>query len=337
MTLWVCRAGSSGEYENYFLEKGIIAITWSKVNEDLLVCDTKEKLKAALSRIYPDEPQAIPNYAGQLFPFLHTMKVGEQVLLPSKIKPGTIYLGTIQSDCIFRPNESPYSHVRKVEWETKVLYRKDLDADILNTLGAYLTIYSIDSNKEKRILSKVSSRKATSSAHKESEEDSNPFSNLENDALEQIREKIIQKFKGYDMQRVIASIFKAKGYETYVSKGSDKGIDVLASNGPLGFGGTKICIQVKTEDNIVGQPVLTELIGTMNNVGADYGLLVSWSGFASSIEFDKRDRFFKVKFWDHNDIVREFLENYDQLEDWIKAKVPLKKIWVPEVMDDPSE
>lgn len=337
MTLWVCRAGSSGEYENYFLEKQIIAITWSKVDEDLTVCNTKEKLKATLSRLYPDELKAVPNYAGQLFPFLHTMKVGDKVLLPSKIKPGTIYLGTIQGDCIFHPNASPYSHTRKVEWENKVLYRKDLDADILNTLGAYLTIYSIDATKEKRILSKVSGRKESAAIQKDSDETGNLFSNLENDALEQIREKIIQKFKGYDMQRVIASIFKAKGYETYVSKGADKGIDVLACDGPLGFGGTKICIQVKTEDNVVGQPILTELIGTMNNVGADYGLLVSWSGFVSSIEGDKRDRFFKVKFWDHNDIVREFLDNYDKLDDWIKAKVPLKKIWVPEVIDDPSE
>ena len=60
----------------------------------------------------------------------------------------------------------------------------------------------------------------------------------------------------------------------------------------------------------------------------------AWSGFVSSIESDKRDRFFKIKFWDHKDIVREFLDNYDKLDDWIKAKVPLKKIWVPEVIED---
>lgn len=336
MTLWVCRAGRSGEYENYFLEKQVIAVTWSKIDSDMTVYDTWEKLKEALTKIYPDELKAIPNYTGQLFPFFQTMKIGEKVLLPSKIKLGTIYVGTIKSDCTYQPDNLPYSHIRKVEWSEETILRKNLDADILHSLGAYLTIFRIDEEKEKRIFSTLSTKKKNKNDDN-SEESPNVYSNLENDALEQISATIIQKFKGYDMQKVIESIFRAKGYETYVSKGADKGIDVLASNGPLGFGGTKICIQVKTEDHAIGMPVLVELIGTMNNVGADYGLLVSWNGFMSSIDSERRDKFFKIKFWDHKDIVKEFLDNYDQLDDWIKAKVPLKKIWVPEINDDPDE
>lgn len=333
MTLWVCRAGSSGEYENYFLEKQVIAVTWSKIESDMTSYNTWDKFKEALSKIYPDESKgAISNYAGQLFPFFQTMEIGEKVLLPSKIKPGVIYVGTIKSECTYLPNSMPYSHIRKVEWSEETILRKNLDSDILHSLGAYLTIFRIDEEKEKRIFSTGSKKKNKKTD--ESNDSPDVYSNLENDALEQISATIIQKFKGYDMQKVIASIFRAKGYETYVSKGADKGIDVLASNGPLGFGGTKICIQVKTEDSPIGQQVLVELVGTMNNVGADYGLLVSWSGFVSSIESDKRDRFFKIKFWDHKDIVREFLDNYDKLDDWIKAKVPLKKIWVPEVIED---
>jgi predicted Mrr-cat superfamily restriction endonuclease len=65
MTLWVCRAGSSGEYENYFLEKNVITITWSRATMGLIVYDTKEKLKTnsksyTLTRAYTNsKPQLL--------------------------------------------------------------------------------------------------------------------------------------------------------------------------------------------------------------------------------------------------------------------------------------
>ncbi|AMK14544.1 restriction endonuclease [methanogenic archaeon mixed culture ISO4-G1] len=329
MVLWVCRAGRYGEYENYFLEKGIVAITWHNLTADLTKCKTRDDVKEVLSQIYPDEKKnTISNNAGQLFAFVQTMNTGEKVLLPSKINPGTLYIGTIDSDCSFS-GELPYSHIRKVKWSKKTVNRADLDQDICYSLGSLLTIFSIDDDKASRILN---SEKTKTIPQEDS--DLGISRNLENDALDQISSTIIQKFKGYDMQLVIASIFKAKGYQVYVSKGADKGIDVLASNGPLGFGGTKICIQVKTDDKPIERAILTELKGTMQNVKADYGLLVSWSGFKTSMDAEMRDSFFSIKFWDHGDIVREFLENYEKLDDWIKVKVPLKRIWV---IDDQLE
>ena len=331
MALWVCRAGRNGEYENYFLEKRLVAITWKNMDADLTKLQTKDDFKSTLSKIYPDDKKnTISNYAGQLYTFVHSMNIGDKVLLPSKINPGLFYVGTIQSDCKYT-GEEPYTHTRAVTWDSKTIDKKDLDQDIIYSLGAFLTIFSIDDEKAQRILSKPSSKKKKESTEQESLEQ---LINLENDAIEQISSAIIQKFKGYDMQLVIASIFRAKGYETYVSKGADKGIDVLASNGPLGFGGTKICIHVKTEDAPIERPVLTELVGTMKKIDADYGLLVSWSGFKTSLDSEKRDSFFSIKFWDHEDIVREFLDNYEKLDDWIKSKVPLKKIWV---IDDDSD
>ena len=61
---------------------------------------------------------------------------------------------------------------------------------------------------------------------------------------------IIQKFQGYKMEQLISEILKAKGFTVYHSKqGADGGKDILAAG------------------------------GVMNKVGAEYGILVSWSGF----------------------------------------------------------
>lgn len=51
----------------------------------------------------------------------------------------------------------------------------------------------------------------------------------------------------------------------------------------------------------------------MNKVGAEYGLLVSWSGFKSSVEQERGNQFFKIRLWDANDVIDELFNNYDKL------------------------
>ena len=166
------------------------------------------------------------------------------------------------------------------------------------------------------------------------EEESEPFdsdsilSNLEDVARDQIARLIIAKFKGHGMSRLVNGILKAQGYRTYMSPpGADKGIDILAATGPLGFGSPKICVQVKSEDDPISRPILTELIGSMESVKAEQGLLVSWSGFKSTIEEEEANKYFSVRLWDQNDLIEQLLLHYDKLDDSLKADLPLKRIW----------
>ena len=82
---------------------------------------------------------------------------------------------------------------------------------------------------------------------------------------------------------------------------------------------------------------MDQLIGTMANVGAEYGLLVSWGGFKSSIIRDIPVQFFKVRLWSRIEIINEFLKHYEQMDDEIKQEIPLKRIWVLEQDDDNEE
>lgn len=105
-------------------------------------------------------------------------------------------------------------------------------------------------------------------------------------------------------------------------------MDILASAGTLGFGSPKICVQVKSTDTPVDRIVLDQLGGVMKNFGAEYGLLVSWSGFKSSVINETAKQFFEIRLWTHKEIIEEFLRYYDQMDDEIKEMIPLKKIWV---------
>ena len=151
---------------------------------------------------------------------------------------------------------------------------------------------------------------------------------IENEALDAIKNLMIQKAKGHDLAKIVDAILRAKGFTTYVSPpGPDKGVDILASAGTLGFGSPKICVQVKSTDAPVDRTVLDQLGGVMKNFNAEYGLLVSWSGFKSSVIHEIANQFFQIRLWSHIEIVDEFLQHYDQMDDKIKELIPLKKIW----------
>lgn len=79
--------------------------------------------------------------------------------------------------------------------------------------------------------------------------------------------------------------------------------------------------------NIENRPTLDQLIGVMQNMGAEQGLLVSWSGFKSSVEKEKPSQFFRVRLWDADAVVEQMLAHYERHPADIRADVPLQRIW----------
>jgi restriction system protein len=87
-------------------------------------------------------------------------------------------------------------------------------------------------------------------------------------------------------------------------------------------------VQVKSSETPVDAPTLQQLIGAMQSVHADQGLLVSWGGFKSTVESQRPTQFFRVRLWDQRQLVEELLRHYHQLDPEIRAELPLKQIWV---------
>lgn len=130
------------------------------------------------------------------------------------------------------------------------------------------------------------------------------------------------------MEDLVEAILQAQGFTTYHSdKGPDGGKDILAAPDTLGFGRPRICVQVKSQATPLERPVLDQLVGTMQDVQADQGLLVCWGGFKPTIKREASRLFFKVRLWDQNDLIDQFLANYDKLDEDLRAELPLKRIW----------
>ncbi len=101
---------------------------------------------------------------------------------------------------------------------------------------------------------------------------------------------------GHGLEVFVEAILKAQGFTTYHSaKGPDGGIDLLAAPATLGFGAPRMCVQVKSQTSPLERPVLDQLVGTMQHVGVDQGLLVCWGGFKKTVLAEAPRLFFKVR------------------------------------------
>ncbi|MDO6657368.1 restriction endonuclease [Anaerobacillus sp. 1_MG-2023] len=334
MSIWLFRAGSNGEFENKFLQDNRVYLTWDELDIDLSTFNKKEELYSFLVEKYSLEKQKTAiNWASQIYPIAHRMKIGDWIALPSKINR-TIHFGKIISDYHYDPSSgNPYYHYRDVDWFAMDVPRDRFEQDLLYSLGAFMTICKIHKNNaEGRIKAMYHNNwKVTDKPIPDKIEDTEDevLPDLEEFIEDRISEHIIQKFKGHKMEMLIEEILKAKGFTTFRSpEGADQGVDILAAADTLGFGAPKICVQVKTTDTPVDRPTMDQLIGTMSNINADYGLLVSWSGFKSSVMKEIPKQFFRLRLWDSAKVIEQLFETYDALSDDIKAEIPLKKVWM---------
>ncbi len=340
MALWLNRSGRHCEHESKFMDEQRIFLTWGGLNRDLTKIKDRDQLLQTLEEVYPNaSPGKRRQNSGQIWAFTTKMSPGDWVAVPSKRK--TIHIGEITSDYTFDSNANdPYHHYRAVKWLETDIPRTNFDQDILNSLGAFTTVCQIKRNDaEARVRGMqshgwraVGTKPRTATAGDDTDEATDETTvadlDLEQIARDQIARQIYSSFAGHALENIVEAILKAKGFTTHHSdKGPDKGIDILAAPDTLGFGRPRICVQVKSQDSQLDRPALDQLVGTMQHVGADQGLLVCWGGFKKTVLQEAPRLFFSVRLWDQNNLIDEFLNVYDKLDADLQAEIPLKRIW----------
>jgi restriction system protein len=346
MALWLNRSGRHCEHERKFLDDGRIYLTWGGLDRDLSKLPDRQSIHKMLEEVYPKSArgQRVQN-TGQMWAFAHKMAKGDWVAVPSKRK--TIHIG----DYTFDPKAvNPYYHFRTVRWLETDIPRTNFDQDILNSLGAFTTVCQIKRNDaEARVRAmKTNGWKAVGAkpraivldddSDEASDEAPGAELDLEQIARDQITRKVYGAFAGHGMETLVEAILRAQGFTTHhTGKGSDHGIDILAATDTLGFGRLRICVQVKSQQTPLERPVLDQLVGAMQHVGADQGLLVCWGGFKKTVLQEVPRLFFKVRMWDQNDLIDHFLAVYDKLDDDLRAEIPLKRVWAVASPEDAEE
>lgn len=334
MALWLVRAGSTGEFEQKFLNENKIYVTWNELKINLVQLSSKKDLVDQLSIIEPDaKHKKLLNHASQIWPFAHEMAVGDRVILPSKLQP-VVYIGVIKSEYKYTDNKDEiFPHSRTVEWIKTPIPRSNFSQDLLYSFGAFMTICRIQrNNAEERISSMQRNNWAPETQNQiiysnDNEEATNE-TDLEEVGKNQIIKIIEARFKGHNLTRLIKSILVAQGYTCWQSpEGADGGVDILASSGPMGFGGQQICVEVKSGNELVDRSTVDKLIGAMTKFNAQQGLFVAWGGFKSNVHKELASSFFRVRLWSQNELLEQLFNSYDKLDEEIKAELPLKRVW----------
>ena len=344
MAIWLIRAGSHGEYEQKFIQENRVYVTWDELNVDLSTLQQRSELTAAMILRYTDEkPKTIQNWVSQVWPFAHEMQKGDLVVLPLKTQP-VVYIGELISEYHSeKAGPNPFFHWRSIKWIGEAIPRSYFGQDLLYSFGAFLTICRIQRNNAEQRINAMRSNgwkaetlaapvKAATTATSDVDTVDTDLDQL---ARDQIAALISARFKGHNLTRLVEGILKAQGYTTYRSpEGADGGADILAGSGPLGFSSPRLCVEVKSEDTAIGREPVDKLLGAMTKFNADQGLFVAWGGFKGNVQKELASQFFRLRLWTQKEILEQLFEQYERLDEDIRAELPLKRVWMVATQDE---
>ncbi len=328
-TLWGIHAGKTGDADTLFLKKHFIAVGWAKMGDLTPLPPDREAFKTKVASTYPDlKPGAIPNNAGQLFRFVHEVKADDLVIYPSK-RDREIHIGEVTGPYLYDPTiEAGYPHLHRVKW-LKSLPRTAFTQGALYEIGSAMSLFQVKSYADEFLAALQG--QVTPQAGTEDETVSLVADEIEQTTRDFLLKQLARELKGHPFAEFVAHLLSTMGYRTRVSPpGPDGGIDIIAHRDELGFEPPIIKVQVKSDQGSVGNPVVAALYG---NVGpGEFGLIVTLGSFtkqALGFALGKSN----LRLIDGNQLVELVLQHYEQFDSRYKRLLPLKRVYVPEVLE----
>jgi restriction system protein len=147
-----------------------------------------------------------------------------------------------------------------------------------------------------------------------------------------VLKRLARELKGYAFQSFVANLLGTMGYRTQESAaGTDEGVDIIAHKDELKLEPPIIKVQVKSTEGSVGGPDVRNFYSTVGN--GEFGLLLTLGTFSRQAkDFAKGKSNLRLIDWD--ELIGLILEHYEQLDPRYKALLPLKRVYVPEPVQE---
>lgn len=137
------------------------------------------------------------------------------------------------------------------------------------------------------------------------------------------------------MAEFVAHLLNTMGYRTRVSpEGTDGGVDIIAHRDELGFEPPIIKVQVKSAEGSIGDPVVSALYGKVGP--SEFGLLIALGTFTPPARNFARSKS-NLRLVDGNELVDLILQQYEKFDSRYKGLLPLKRVFVPEALEEGEE
>lgn len=330
-TIWGIHAGRTGNAHELFMGHNVIALGWNLMPDLGTLPPDREAYKRELKLAYPDaKPGAIPVWAGQLYRFVHEMEEGDLVVYPSK-HDRQIHIGRVTGPYFHVPGSADdYSQRRPVEWLTSHP-RTTFSQGALYEIGSALSLFQVR-NYGDEFVDVLEGKQTAPPAPKEDETIGVVAEEIEETTKDFVIKQLAKELKGHPFEEFIAELFEAIGYRTRVTQMSgDKGVDVIAHRDELGIEPPIIKIQVKSTQGTVGDPEVSQLFGKVAT--GEFGVMVTLGSYSRQAR-DFADAKGNLRLIDGDEVVRLVLDHYEQLEPRYKGLLPLRRVYVPEAIEE---
>lgn len=328
--VWGVHGGRHGVADGLFLQRNVIAIGWSSMEDVSGIAPDRASFRAATEKAFPDRSAAqIGASFGQIYRFVHEMNVGDIVVYPSKVDRH-IHIGEVTGKYQYRPDfDSVHPQIRTVKWR-KHLPRTAFSQGALYESGSALTFFQIKTYAEEFLAALQGKttpeasviRDATVAAVAE---------DIEENTRDFILKRLAQELKGHPFSDFVAHLLGTMGYRTRVSpEGPDGGIDIVAHKDELGFEPPIVKVQVKSTEGSIGDPVVSALYGKVS--AGEFGLLVTLGIFTTQAKNFAKSKS-NLRLIDGVELIDLVLTHYEQFDSRYKGLLPLKRVFVPDIED----
>lgn len=136
------------------------------------------------------------------------------------------------------------------------------------------------------------------------------------------------ELKGHGFAEFCGWLLEAIGYTTQVAPpGADQGVDIVASEDPLGVKQPLLKVQCKSGSGSVGSQDVQALNGTLSST--DQGVFFAVGGFTAPAKRVAAGMP-RMRLIGPIELVELVLDHYAQLPDEAKQELPLRRVWMPD-------
>lgn len=322
--IWSVRAGNAGQADHIFIERDQIALSFSDAGGDAShLPPSRGAFKEAFSRSGAAKPASIPIQAGQLYRFVHEMRIGDRVVYPRKCDR-TLRWGEVVGPYVYdAEGAGEFAHRRSVRWIAR-LSRDEFTQGALYELGSTLALFEVKSYSGE-FLRRF--EKGGGPAEDDLEE------NVVRDIAEATRDFIARRlrlhFKGYAAEAFVADLFCAMGYKASATRRNrDDGVDVIAHRDELGIEPPILKIQVKTNEANIGADAVKAFYAMVED--RDVGLFITTGGFSSSaVDFARTKG--NLRLINGVELIGLIQKHYDGLSQPYRQQIPLRRLLAPDL------
>lgn len=333
-TLWGVHAGRTGDADTLFLMHNVVAIGWEKMGDLRELPPSREAFKARYAEVFPNAKQgAVPVSAGQLYRFVHEMREGDLVVYPSS-SDKKIHIGQITGQYMFsRQHQPSYPNRRPVKW-LKSVPRTHFTQGALYEIGSAMSLFKVSTYTDEYIAALEG--QAATQPEAEDETVALVAEAIQQTTRDFVLKQLSAELKGHPLAQFVADLLETMGYQTRVSPpGQDQGIDIIAHRDELGFVPPIVKVQVKSGDGSVGSPEVQALFGNISG-DREFGLFVALGTFSNPALIFARSKS-NLRLIDGEELVDLILEHYAELDSRYKGLLPLKRVYIPELLQESEE